>query len=78
MTVQEAIAAAEQILPGHAAPDGVEDPRWQAIIEISHFAPQESEAVWPFVLRWVRTKMKTLEQQSQLACLNTYWNITLT
>jgi hypothetical protein len=52
MTVQEAIAAAEQILPGHAAPDGVLDPRWQAIIEIGHFAPQEPEAVWPFVLKW--------------------------
>jgi len=52
MTVQEAIAAAEQILPGHAAPDGVEDPRWQAIIEIGHFASQEPEAIWPFVLKW--------------------------
>jgi hypothetical protein len=52
MTVQEAIAAAEQILPGHAAPEGVEDPRWQAIIEIGHFASQEPEAIWPFVLKW--------------------------
>lgn len=52
MTVQEAITAAEEILPGHAAPGGVEDLRWQAIIEIGHFAPQEPEAVWPFVLRW--------------------------
>jgi hypothetical protein len=52
MTVQQAIAAAEQILPGNAAPDGIQDPRWQAIIDVGHFAPQEPEAVWPFVLRW--------------------------
>jgi hypothetical protein len=51
-TVQEAIAAAEKILPGHAAPDGVGDPRWQAIIEIGHFTPREPEVIWPFVLRW--------------------------
>ena len=52
MTVREAIAAAEKILPGHAAPDGVEDPRWQAVIQIGHFVAEEPEAVWPFVLRW--------------------------
>jgi hypothetical protein len=52
MTVQEAIETAEQLLPGHAAPDGVEDPRWQAIIEVGMFAKQEPEAIWPFVLRW--------------------------
>ena len=52
MTVHEAIAAAERILPGHAAPDGVEDPRWQAVIEVGNFVSEEPEAVWPFVLRW--------------------------
>src|SRR5580704_1269711 len=52
MTVREAIAAAENILPGHTAPDGVEDPRWQAVIQISHFVAEEPEVVWPFVLRW--------------------------
>jgi hypothetical protein len=52
MTVYEAIAAAERILPGHAAPDGVEDPRWQAVIEVGNFVSEEPEAVWPFVLRW--------------------------
>ena len=52
MTVQEAIEAAEQLLPGHAAPDGVEDPRWQAIIEVGMFSEQEPEAIWPFVLKW--------------------------
>src|SRR5277367_2428672 len=52
MTVLEAIAAAEIILPGRAVPDGVEDPRWQAVIQISNFVTTEPEAVWPFVLRW--------------------------
>jgi hypothetical protein len=51
-TVHNAIAAAEQILPSHAAPDGEEDPRWQAIIKIGYFVEEEPEAIWPFVLKW--------------------------
>jgi hypothetical protein len=38
--------------PRPGSPEGVEDPRWQAIIEIGHFASQEPEAIWPFVLKW--------------------------
>jgi hypothetical protein len=52
MTVHDAIAAAERILPGDAAPDNAKDPRWQAIIEIGHFVSAEPEAIWPFVLKW--------------------------
>ena len=52
MTVQEAIAAAEKILPGHAVPGDALDPRWQAVIQVGHFVPEEPEAVWPFALRW--------------------------
>jgi hypothetical protein len=52
MTVQEAIIAAERLLPGRAAPEGEEDARWQAIIVIGRFIEDEPEAVWPFVLRW--------------------------
>lgn len=52
MTVHEAIAVAEEILPGHSGPDDMEDPRWKAIIEVSQFTQQEPEAIWPFVLRW--------------------------
>jgi len=52
MTVQEAIAAAERLLPGRAAPDGEEDARWQAIIVIGGFVESDPEAIWPFVLRW--------------------------
>ena len=52
MTAQEAIEAAEYLLPGRAAPEGEEDPRWQAIIVIGEFVEKEPEAIWPFVLRW--------------------------
>src|SRR5262245_15511400 len=51
-TVQEAIAAAERVLPGRAAPDGAEDPRWQAMIAVGDFVETEPEAVWSFVQRW--------------------------
>src|SRR5262245_38109410 len=52
MTVQEAIAAADAILPGHAAPAGEIDQRWQAIIKIGEFIEDEPEAVWAFIVRW--------------------------
>ena len=52
MTVQEAIATAEQLLPGVPEPDGTEDPRWQTIIEVGNFVEHEPEAIWPFVLKW--------------------------
>jgi hypothetical protein len=52
MTVLEAIARAERLLPGSPAPEGHEDPRWQAVIEIGHFVSSEPELIWPFVLKW--------------------------
>jgi hypothetical protein len=52
MTVKEALAAAEDLLPGYPAPDGAEDPRWQAIIEVAFFVEREPETIWPFVLKW--------------------------
>ena len=52
MSVQEAIVAAEQILPGQCAPEGEEDPRWQAIIGVSLFIPTDPETIWPFALKW--------------------------
>ena len=36
-TVQEAIEAAEKVLPGEVAPPGETDPRWQAIMLIEDF-----------------------------------------
>ena len=52
MTVEDAISAAESILPGHAAPDGEIDPRWQAIIAVSEFIEAEPELVWSFARKW--------------------------
>lgn len=52
MTVVEAIAAAEALLPGEAAPEGEVDPRWQAVIAIGEFVETEPDAVWPLIARW--------------------------
>jgi hypothetical protein len=52
MNVNEAIAQAEAILPGVAAPEDEKDPRWQAIIAVGEFIGDQPEAVWPFVERW--------------------------
>ena len=52
MSVTSAIRAAEKVLPGVAAPDGEEDPRWQAIIAVGEFVEDEPEAVWRFAERW--------------------------
>jgi hypothetical protein len=52
MAVTDAIRRAEQLLPGTAAPDGQEDPRWQAVIEVADHISEEPEAVWEFIVRW--------------------------
>ena len=50
--VRTAIADAEALLPGEAAPDGENDPRWQAIIAVSEFIPTDPEPIWQFITRW--------------------------
>ena len=52
MTVAEAITKADSILPGRPAPEGQEDPRWQAIIAVGEFIEAEPEVVWRFIERW--------------------------
>jgi hypothetical protein len=52
MTSTEAIARAEALLPGIAAPEGAEDPRWQAIIAVAEFIDSDPQAVLAFVQRW--------------------------
>jgi hypothetical protein len=52
MTAAEAIRDAETLLPGEAAPDGEIDPRWQAVIEVAGYIPDDPESVWPFIARW--------------------------
>jgi hypothetical protein len=75
MNVKEALAKAEQLLPGVAAPDGAKDPRWQAIIRVGDFVENEPEAIWPFVLKWgshedddVRTAIATCLLEHLLEC----------
>ena len=52
MDIDETIRRAEAVLPGQVAPEGAEDPRWQAIIAIGEFIENEPDAVWDFVKRW--------------------------
>jgi hypothetical protein len=66
-SVQEAMEAAEKILPGEVAPDGQEDPRWQAIMLIEYFVEDEPEAILPFVLKWGVHEQEDL--RSAIACL---------
>lgn len=49
--VQRAIDKAESLLPGVSVPVG-EDPRWQAMLEISYFIESDPAAVWQFIRRW--------------------------
>lgn len=51
-TLDEAIALAESLLPGVPAPEGEDDPRWQAVIEVGDHIPNDSECVWQFICRW--------------------------
>jgi len=66
-SVQEAIEAAEKILPGEVAPDGQEDPQWQAIMLIEDFIEDEPEAILPFVLKWGVHEQEDL--RGAIACL---------
>lgn len=54
MTIAEAVAAAESILPGQPSPDREIDARWQAIIAVAEFIETEPEAVWAFTKKWGR------------------------
>jgi hypothetical protein len=65
--VHIAIEAAEKILPGEVAPEGQEDPRWQAIMLIEDFVEAEPEAILSFVLKWGRHEQEDL--RSAIACL---------
>ena len=52
MDVAQAIKRANSILPGVSAPDGEDDPRWQAIIDVGEFIQSNPEDVWSFVAKW--------------------------
>jgi hypothetical protein len=52
MTVDEAIAAAELVLPGEVTPADAIDPRWQVIIEVGEYIKSDPDQVWSFARRW--------------------------
>lgn len=52
MILHELIRVAEAILPGVPSPEGTEDPRWQAVIDIADHIESCPEEIWPFVARW--------------------------
>ena len=60
MTVNDAVAAADQLLPGQEAQEGEVDPRWQAIIAVGEFVETEPEAVWTFISKWGRSADRDL------------------
>ena len=60
VALRRAIARAERILPGKAAPEGECDPRWQAIMKIETFADSQPEPVWEFARRWGKHPQKDL------------------
>lgn len=51
MGVDEAIKAADSLLPGVPVDEGP-DPRWQAIVAVGEHLESDPEAVWEFVRRW--------------------------
>ena len=52
MSVESEIHRIERLLPGEAAPEGAEDARWQAIIELHPFIESDPEPMWRFARRW--------------------------
>ena len=52
MSAATEIERIERLLPGEAAPEGAEDPRWQAILELHEFIRTDPEPVWRFARRW--------------------------
>ncbi len=59
-TLSQAIEDAESVLPGAPAEDGQTDPRWQAIIGVSEFIPEDPRGVWAFAKKWGRAEDKDL------------------
>jgi hypothetical protein len=60
MTVEQAIARAEKVLPGTRAARGQRDARWQAIIRVGKFIESDPEQVWAFAYKWGRHRSADL------------------
>jgi len=50
--IAEAIADAERVLARNTKHDDGVDPRWQAIIRVAEFIPDEVDLVWAFAEKW--------------------------
>jgi hypothetical protein len=75
ITVADAIARADAVLPG----SGEDDPeRWPAVIAVCEFIESDPEEFWDFVVRWAATWMQTFATLLPLADWNTCWNTTST
>ena len=61
MTVFEAIARAESLLPGRPVDVG-DDPRWQAIIEVGEHITTHPDEVWQFAHHWGSNEQLDLRQ----------------
>ncbi|MEX2176586.1 MAG: hypothetical protein WD872_19630 [Pirellulaceae bacterium] len=59
LTVSEAIAYAETVLPGTPSRKGI-DPRWQAINLVGEFVRTEPRPIWEFIHRWGRHRQVDL------------------
>lgn len=52
MKIETAIAKAERLLPGTAAPEGKRDPRWHAVIAVADHIAKRPLEVWRFARKW--------------------------
>jgi hypothetical protein len=52
VSVAKSIQYANALLPGEPAPEGQDDPRWQAIIEVGNHIESSPEEVWQFARKW--------------------------
>jgi hypothetical protein len=68
ITVDDAIAQANAILPHRSAPEGELDLRWQAIIGVSEFVESDPVPVWEFTHRWAANADEDL-QTALATCL---------
>jgi hypothetical protein len=59
-SLAQAIEEAESLLPGVAAEDGRTDPRWQGIINVAEFIPEDPRGAWVFAKKWGRSDDKDL------------------
>ena len=60
--VHQTIQEAERLLPGVAAADGENDPRWQAVIRVAEFVESHPQELWAFARRWGSSSDDDLRQ----------------